>query len=506
MPLVPATCFNGSFSGNALADMILGDAYEYTEVSPHVEGPLYWTDYSFYFQDRYRATPRLTITPGIRWEFIPPEEDTKGNLSYFNPNRFNAAQAATVLPNGQIVSGTQNFLNGVVVAGQSNPYGDAATNTVHDALAPRFGLAYSLTKDNLTVLRAGYGLFYDRWAQYADAVFNSYPWAQSASVFDTSLDNPAEGTHTIFPITLISFQSPWEIPYYQKWSMDVQRQLPRDVLLDVGYIGSAGRHLISSFNINQPLTTSVAVASGTISANSVVPYHGLGAITTYETNRTSSYNSLQVSATRRFASGMFFQGSYTYSKSMDDVIAPNNAYAPLSTFWAPSSFDRTHVFVLSYVYNLPFARHAQGWRHAIAGGSQGSGITSFESGVPSSVTISSDRAGTGMSSEFANVVGTVAGPRTLGEWFNTSAFALPTLGTYGHAARDLIRGPGINNWDFSLSKQSRLNERLGLELRAEFFNIFNHAQFSSLTTLVGSPTFGELTAAKIPGSFSSVCG
>jgi len=489
--------FTGSFTNNALADMLLGDAFEYTENSNHLSGPLNWTDYSLYLQDEYRISSRLTVTPGIRWEFFPPEKDPNGTISYFDPSRFDPSKAASVLPNGRILIGTQNFGNGVVVAGQGDPYGHAITNTVYDTFEPRFGFSYSLAKDGLTVLRGGYGIFHDRWSQYAVQTRNNYPFNQSVAIFNTSLSNPNQGVPGIFPIALVSFNSPWNIPAIQKWSLGVQRQLPQRLLLDVSYVGSKATDLVMSVDINQP-KPSIAAASGIVSPNALRPYPGFAAINSFETTGESAYHSLQASVVRPVSAGFFLQASYTYSKTMDDVVTPINSYAPLLSQWALSPFDRTNVFVASYVWDIPLARDSIGWKHRIAAGWQFSGITTFESGNPLTVTIPGDTAGTGDLSQRPNVVGVATRLKEITEWFNTAAFASPALGTFGNAGRSLVRGPGINNWDLALSKQTALAERLALQFRAEFFNAFNHTQFSAVNTQLGSLTFGRITGALDP--------
>jgi outer membrane receptor protein involved in Fe transport len=351
--------FNASATGDALADFLLGRAFQYTENSNHVFGVSRWTNYSLYFQDQMRATSRLSLTLGVRWEFYEPEKDSDGFFSYFMPARFDRANAAQVLPNGEIVAGTENFGNGVIVAGPGTPFGNAMTNTFYNTFAPRGGFSYALTKDNLTVVRGGFGMFHDRWSQFVSTVRNNYPFNQSASLFNTALSNPAQGQRRIFPIALSNFNSPWEIPYYMKWSLGVQRQLPAHLLLDVSYVGTRGAHLTRIRDINQPVA-SVAVASGQLNPNAARPFPGFAAINTYETTGNSVYHALQASGTRRFSRGFALQTSYTYSRSIDNNVTPLNAYWDSRLDRAVSTFDRTHVLVLSYIYELPFFQNMSG--------------------------------------------------------------------------------------------------------------------------------------------------
>ena len=489
--------FDGSATGDALADLLLGRAFQYTENSAHVSGPLRFTDYAWYIQDQFRVLPRLTVTYGVRWEFFQPEQDNARTTSFFDPRKFDFTKAAVVQPNGQIVPGTENFGNGIVIPGPGAEFGNALTNSVHNVFDPRVGFSYALTHDHLTVLRGGYGIFHDRWSQFASQAHNNFPLNQSASIFNTDFSNPAQGSRRIFPIGLNNFNSPWQIPSLQKWSLGVQRQLPAQLLLETNYVGSKGSNLVHTVDSNQPVA-SAPVASGQISPNAVRPYPGFAAITNYATTGDSIYHSLQASLVRRFSSGFSVQGSYTFSKTIDDAVTPADSYASSRIERASSSFDRTHVLLVSYIWELPFARKTQGWQRKTLDGWQISGISSFESGNPLTITIPSDRAGVGHGGQRPNLVAPPKRLSTLAEWFDTSAFSLPALGAFGNSARSLIRGPGINNWDLAFSKKTILRESMTLQFRAEFFNIFNHTQYSSVATTTGSSIFGRVTSARDP--------
>src|SRR5262249_31646865 len=206
----------------------------------------------------------------------------------------------------------------------------------------------------------------------------------------------------------------------------------------------------------------------------------------------SIYHSLQVSAVRRFSGGVSLPGAYTFSKIIDKTATPINSYADNRIERGMSSFDRTHIFLGSYVWELPPALRARGWRRQARHGWQISGITSLQSGNPLTPGISGDRAGTGGGGQRPNLTGPVTRLITLARWFNTDAFAVPALGAFGNAGRALVRGPGINDWDVSFSKRTELREKMALQFRAEFFNLFNHAQFSAVRTPVRSPPFCQL--------------
>lgn len=490
--------FNGSATGDALADLLLGRAYSYSETSDHKSGSAIFTDVGLYAQDQFRATPRLSITMGLRWEYFQPERDYGGLSTYFDPKRFDPAHASQVLPNGEIVPGTQNFGNGMVVScDKSSPFGCAITNAVHDVFDPRIGFSYQLTNDNKTVLRGGYGMFHDRWAQYISGTRNNYPINQNISIYNTLFSNPAQGTRRIFPGGVTSENSPWRVPSLQKWSLDVQRQLPGDLVLQVGYVGSKGSHLIRTIDQNQPLAN-IAIANGSVSPNALRPYPGFAAITSYQTTANSVYHSLQASGVRRFSGGFSVQASYTWSKSIDDATSPFDIYSPYSLIRGLSGFDRRHIFIASYIWEIPIGKSLAGWEKKLLAGWQISGISSFQRGNPFSVGISPDRAGTGGGGQRADLVAPVTLPKQLGQWFSTASFALPSLGKFGTGGRDIIVSPGVNDWDVSFSKRTEIRERMSLQFRAEFFNVFNHTQWSGVGATFGSATFGQITSARDP--------
>jgi outer membrane receptor protein involved in Fe transport len=489
--------FDGSSSGDALADLLLGRAFQYTENSAHLSGALRYYNLAGFAQDQWRFNSRLTITFGLRYEFFQPEQDNAGTISYFDPARFDRNAVAQVMSNGQIVPGTQNFGNGIVVASKDARFGYEITDAQHNNFSPRAGFSYALTKDNQTVLRGGYGRFFDRWSQFASGARNNFPFNQSVSIFNTSLANPAQGSLRVFPISLTNFHSPWQVPYMQKWSLGVQRQLPFGVVLDAGYVGSKGSHLLITRDINQPIA-STAVALGQINPNAARPYPGFASISTYESTGNSMYHSLQVSLVKRFAGNFSLQGSYTFSKLIDNVLTPMNSYESSRIERGIATFDRAHVLTTSYIWEIPFARGLASWRKGALDGWQISGITSAQTGTPITPVLTVDRAGVGGGAQRPNVNGPIATPDTKLQWFDTSVFSLPAPGAFGNAGRSLIRGPGIFNTDLSISKGTKLREKLTLQFRAEFFNVFNHTQYAGVGGSFGSATFGQVTSARDP--------
>jgi hypothetical protein len=269
------------------------------------------------------------------------------------------------------------------------------------------------------------------------------------------------------------------------------------MVVEFSYAGSKGTKLSNSRNINQPRL-------GAGSVNSRRPIQGWGSITQTERSNSSHYNSFQTKFERRFVDGLTFVSAWTWSKSLeccDGAQDPNNQYVDRRQ----SSFDIRHRNVNSFSYELPFGNGKPllsgltGAAQKILGGWQVAGIATFSSGQKFTPSVSGDISGIGANSARPNRIGDgilPRGERTPERWFDTSAFVAPTPGTYGNSAQNVLVAPGINNWDFTLMKNTLLGEYHRVEFRAEFFNAFNHANFLIPVSNVRSSQFGAITGAK----------
>jgi hypothetical protein len=496
-----AFTFNGNFTGNAAADFLLGNAYNYTESSLNPNGYFFSNSFETYFQDDWKVNSHLTLNLGLRWTMFtaaPIGYEKYNNISGFSPQLYNPAQAPTLLSNGQIVPGTGNLLNGIYtptnLQGQDLPR--SLLKNRYNMPGPRFGFAWSPGKNSKTVVRGGYGIFYHWDNNNSENYRNNPPLTSSVSIFNTSLSNPAGGTSQIFPANLQAFDAQNYYPSVQQWSFGVQRELPAGFILSATYVGNHASHLDQQPNLNQP-APNLAVAQGLVNVNAVRPYLGYGSITYDERNASASYNALQAVVSRRYSNGFFLQASYTWSKSIvwgfgqDPIRQPNEE--------GLNTFDQPQNFTFSYVYTLPFFEKRNGWIRAVLGGWETSGNATFASGFPLTVTVSGDRAGTGGTLQRPNVVAPLNITGNVFGYFNTSAFALEPLGTYGNEGSNIVRGPGItNDISFNLFRNFKVTETSRLRIGAEFFNLFNHANFSSVGLVYGSPTFGNVTAALDP--------
>lgn len=534
-----AVTFNTSATGttrNALADLLLGNFYTYSQYSTDNVNWLRWTDWEFYAQDSWKVNRRLSLELGLRYNIVGAPYSALNILANFVPSRYNPADAPQINPgNGARIPNTGNPLNGMVICGSGWP--KAAIGRVPQAedpslddlfiglprgcfenhykdFGPRFGFAWDVMGDGMTAVRGGYGIFYDFVpTSYPNGLIINPPFAVGATVYNGSIDNPGGGTQLDFPSTLYSNSIEMKTPMVQSYNLGVQRRLPGEVLLEVNYVGNQGHRLARRVDLNQlPEGTRLNPPNSTTNPNALRPYYGYGSIQLRSNTANSNYHSLQVSANRRMSKGLSFGAAYTWSKAIDDASQETeqiqNTYrADLDR--ALSTYDRRHILVFNYVYELPFFRTASNpvLKNALGGWSL-AGITTYQSGAPFTVRVPVDVARVGVSSSRATSVGDPridASGRTVARWFNTEAF-LPAdkmvQGRWGTSARNLLRGPAIGQWDVSLMKNFSIRERTNLQFRAESFNTWNHPYFTTINTTVnfdrnGKPTsnYGAVTAS-----------
>ena len=511
----------------AWANFLLGDVATFTQASLDITPNMHQFQWEAYFQDDYRMARNFTVNLGVRFSQFYSPYDSNHLLTNFDPTLYNPATAPRMDPTtGNIIAGSGDTQDGIIINGQNSPYGTKVSNQDLNKWAPRVGFAWDPFKTGKTAIRGGYGISYDSTLVgiYEQNIFANPPYVNNATFSNTSFANPTAGTPPALAAKSIhATPLPYMTPYTQTWSFDVQRQFGGSTIVSLGYAGSKGTHLLGIVDIDT-LPPGAAVAAGITTANApltsattprinqIRPYRGYNAISQLENWFNSNYNALQVSARKQFGGHGTFNAAYTWSKAMTDNSsdrsnAPQNFYAR-NLEYARATYDRTHVATFSYFYTEQLGKNLPGYAKAIVYGWELSGITTFQTGLPLTVTTSGTDwgdlgiIGSSPASLRPDMVGNpnANAPHTIAQWFNTAAYANVPAGQVrpGNASpRDII-GPGIERWDLSAIKNFNLTERFRMQFRCETFNTFNHVNPLTVTTSLTSATWGQVTAVREP--------
>ena len=526
--------FNGSFTGDAFADFLLGYANSYSELAIQDRGHWRNSTYGAYMLDNWRINKKLTLNLGLRWEGIPQTYDVQDRQSNFLPSAYNQSSRPQFNADGSLntsgpgfgtVSGvalstTPFYLNGIQLAGRNGFPRDLVQDHWRN-FGPRVGLAYDPFGNGKTAIRSGFGIFYERIQ--GNAVYNmatNTPFSYNPSLNNVLFSNPAISATTgtlatapVFPASLTTLAySDFKVPTTMEWNFQIQQELAKNTVLSVGYVGTSSYHMADYREINAvPLSdpNRSLIAGGQYSPNLDRPYLGYSNIRLLEDATGANYNSLQVGVRVEAGHGLTLQGAYTWSKSLDYTSGDDagNLSNPFDRRfnYGSSDLNRKHVAVISYIYELPFYRNAQNrLLKNVVGGWEISGISTFETGLPLTPTLGNDNLGIGGNATARpNVVTSVQYPKTVDAWFNTIAFTAPVFGSFGDSSRGLLTGPGRENWNISLFKTFAgipfINkEGANVQFRAETFNTFNHTQFNGVTTNFNDGNFGRVNSVFDP--------
>ena len=537
-----SAAFNSSnFSGDSYINFMLGDASAFTQLQFLYDKHWVNNNYGLYFNDNWHVTPQLTLNIGLRYDGLPHAFERYNQFSNFVIGDYNAAQgnpvtaAGTLLPSSLATfPGTTGsfYLNGIEEAGV-NGFPRGNVKNYYDTIEPRIGFADNIFGNGKTVLRGGFGMFYER--VQGNDVYNAAlnpPFAYQPSANNVYFSNPNTSALTgatttqSFPSTMTNIKYAYHPPGTADFSLGVQRELAPSVIAVVQYVGSIGwdqsddrqintlplANLDSACPVNptSPYCDREEVANGTLNANLYRNYPGFSNINQEENESNFDYDSLQVGVRMENRHGLTTQVAYTWSHNIDefsnDLYGVSNPYNPKYDRGSDDTFDRRHDLNVSYVYTLPwFTKSSNVAAREVLGGWQVSGVTVAEKGVPLYVTYTGPDV-VGLSCCFTNrpnQVSKVTYPKTTAAWFSKSSYADPTApwagGSnqgFGNAGKDSAVGPGIFNWNLSLSKTIPLTAHEGprIELRFESFNTFNHTNFQGVDTGSHDGNFGAVTS------------
>ena len=471
-----------------------------------------------YIDDTWRVSPTLTLDLGLRYELTPPFYDKSQHETNMQQPVF-AGSANITDPalqptevragtNGNYYQGLSFVFPGVQVA-RDGRLGSRLYPTDYTNVAPRIGIAWS--PNSKWTFRTGGGLFYVQDSNNSRFDLSRALGGRFQFPALSTLPN-LDWTNYITPGSTISITRPYlygiandlSTPRVLQYQADIQHQIDSSTMFEVGYMGSLGRHLQMLYNANEP----TAGPTGSVASRS--PFTSIGVIQTVLGVDNSNYNSLSAKLQRRFASGLAFQASYTWSKSLDDASAirgqsdsifPQNSRC-LRCEYALSAFNVPQRFVLSVVYDLPFGSGRQfvnrkGVVNQVIGGWQLSGIYNLQDGTPGYPTAGADRSNTGVGNNRDRLNTTGISPvlsnPTTQEWFNTAAFSLQSFGTFGDAGRNTIPNPGRNALNLTLLKNFHFTERAALQVRWEVYNAFNHPNWGNPGNVFGAG-FGVISS------------
>jgi hypothetical protein len=500
--------FNGSITQNAARPAGTGDAFaDFMLGVPFSVGrnfPADWFGGSanywhIYAQDDIKVNSRLTLNVGLRYEYSPWLNGYKGQVGAILPNSPKPIAVQSIDLNAQFAAPTANALFGNLTQTCSQAgIAENCTATDKTQFAPRFGFAWR-PFDEKTVIRGGYGIFYEVESSGNRVNHNMVPYTLSETVFNDGLRTMANffagrpiGGATTAP-SLAGGYPNMPMGYDQHWSFGVQRQLPANSVLEVNYVGNRGVNLYEGNPINDPLP-----GPGGIQARR--PYPIFGALTFNGQDNSTIYHALQAKFEKRLSWGLWHLVSYTWSRSISVGNTPSvggdYAYERAAT-----GFDIPQNLTVSAGYELPlgkgkkFLSGANRFATGLLGGWQVQGIVVLRSGRPFTPTISRDVANTGIGGQRPNRIGSgeLDNP-TIAQWFDKTAFMTPANFTYGNSGADILREDRFKNLDFSLFKQFQFNERTRLQFRAEAFNLTNTPSFSAPGTNIDTASGGVVTS------------
>jgi hypothetical protein len=505
--------FNGQYSGDGAADFLLGISNQWAWQSP-VQVSMRTYNFSVFLQDDWKINNRLTLNLGVRYEVSPPWIEKYDKMGNFDIDT---------------VPGQATL---VYASSKGSRYDRATVSTDTNNVMPRIGFAYKLS--DKTVIRSGYGMFYAYMQNMGDSEYliGNAPFAYGVTLTGSTTNpavrlstGPPAGATDLAKATGLQFASYERNPKQSaahQWTFNIQREFGREWLVEVGYAGSRGLHLVRRYDGNFSPAGAGNIDAKRQFKSLAIPGTGivatpLGPIYSHRLDGNSIYHAMIAKVERRFSKGLTVLGSYTWSRTLGDTCgtsvdgdATGCGYQNLFNLRPERSLDNQdvpHRFVTSVLYEIPAGKgrtwlaNAHPAVDAVLGGWSVGSIVTDTSVVPFSPTVQGNPANTGTYTvvQRPDVIGAAySGDRTLQRDFNTAAFVRPANFTYGSAGRNILRGRPQFNWDFSALKYFQLMERLKLQFRFEAFTFTNTPRFGAPGNVLGTANFGVITGANTP--------
>jgi len=550
--------FDGTFTGNDFADLLLGDAKSYQELAVQDHGLWNNVSWASYVQDNWRVNRRLTLNLGLRWDGVPHTYEANNRMGNFYSNLYDPAKAATFNSSGTICSGPTDpgctaaspglgfspnpilagvplYLNGIGIPGQ-NGVPKGLVDNHWAAFGPRIGFAYDVTGSGKTVVRGGGGIMYERIQgnDMYDAGPNIPFSLQVSTSGPVEMDNPRlslkTGAAAALPINPASItglnRKAYKLPSSYQWSLGVQHSLSTKTVVSVAYVGNTNRFQSDRTEYNLPLQSALPgiINGGQYNTAPGLPFPGFRSIRLSTNEANSHYHGLQFDVNSQVGRDLYLRAFYTYSKTIDpgtgsnggqDLQNTSNPYLGWRYDVGPGGYDRTHVAIVNFIYDIPLLRGNQSrLLKTTLGGWQVSGIVTMESGIPINIGLTGGQGGNGLpnATNRPNLVGKISYPSTVGagdhviQYLDPTVFVDPAVGAFGNLGHNAVRGPGRDNWNLSLFKSFVFSETRGsrLEFRVETFNTWNHTQFNQVANNVSfdKKTFARITTTNF-GQFTS---
>jgi len=480
--------FQATFTGHAFADFLIGYPNRAELTNVFVVNQELWSS-SFYAQDDWKPTDKLTLNLGLRYDFMPPATEKDNRMANFD----------------------QTGSGALVYAKDGSLADRALVNPDKNNFAPRLGAIYRI--NDKTLLRGGYGMFFNQFERIGseDQLALNPPGLTNIQVNSASgATTPVFFMKDGFPASYLdpsnlvirnlklraAFQdSPRTM--VQQFGGGIERELAGNMVVSADAVGSFTKHLAVLRNLNQPLR-------GTLDANGAVPYPNFGNIQAREMSGEANYKGVDLSFEKRFSDGYGYRASYTIGEARDQAPEHLNASSgraqnsrDLESWEGPSDFDIRHRFVANFIVELPFGEGKRmvqdGVGAMILGGWSVSGIYSARSGRAFTVTQGNNNVGADQTG-LPNLTGDPKGAETVAQWFNPAAFTQVPSGTFGNAGRNILRGPGWITFDTSIQRRITFSDRFNSTIRLDIFNVFNRANFGLPAANIAGPGAGVISS------------